>query len=530
IPVSVALSLALMKAFNIGINIMSLGGLAIGTSIIVDNTIVVLENIFRWLSTPALRGRKSHSEVVIEATVEVIKPVIVSTLANIAIFIPMVWVAGFAGRLFTPVSFTVTFALMASLVVAVMVVPVLVDVFLAGRVAHQKEKEHTLFPAYEKPLKYALKKPLPVVIAGFALVVAAGLVFPRLNSGFLPELDEGAVLLNVQMPPGVSLQESQRFSSKLENWLKGLPGVVTVSRRTGHAAGAQDTDNLNHSDIMVKLLPKSKRPMPLDDFLNLLQSKTDPLAGAQITYLMPLADKINDALGGVPADLGVDLFGQDTAKLHEYASKLLAQMQKVPGLTNLKPPTDIPVPSLEIKVDRKKAGDLGITEQTLNDTLSAYANTGLVATSIHELLKEINVTLFFGAPGHNLDWENLKSLPLKTVTGATVPLEEVASLQYGEIPSEIYHYHMTRKLTVSADIQCRNAKDAAADVAKIVEGLHLAPGYSWGFSGKFETGQEALLNMLMVLALAVFMVAFILWLEFKSLIQVLLILLTVPLA
>lgn len=530
IPVSVVVTLALMRAFNIGINIMSLGGLAIGTSIIVDNTIVVLENIFRWLSTPALRGRKSHSEVVVAATIEVLQPVIMSTLANIAIFVPMVFVAGFAGRLFTPVSYTVTFALLASLVVAVTVVPVLVDIFLAGRIQHKKEKEQTLFPVYERPLRYALGKPLRVVAAGIFLVAAAVLVFPRLNSGFLPELDEGAVLLNVLMPPGVSLQESQRFSSKLENWLKTVPGVVTVARRTGHAAGAQDTDNLNHSDIMIKLLPKNQRPLSLDDLLDQLQSKTDPLAGAQVSYLMPLADKINDALGGVPADLGVDLFGQDTAKLHEYASQLLAEMAKVRGITNLKPPTDIPVPSLEIKVDRKKAGDLGITEQTLNDTLSAYSNTGFVVTSIHELLKEINVTLYFGTPGHNLDWERLKSLPLRTVTGSTVPLEQVATLQYSEIPSEIYHDHMTRKLTVTADIQGRNAKDVASDVSKIMEGLHMAPGYSWGFSGKFETGQKALINMLMVLALAVCLVAFILWLEFKSLTQVFLILLTVPLA
>lgn len=530
IPVSVATALGMMRLFDIGINIMSLGGLAIGTSIIVDNTIVVLENIFRWLSTPALRGRKNHSEIVVAATAEVLKPVVVSTLANIAIFVPMVFVAGFAGRLFTPVSFTVTFALLASLLVAVTVVPVLVDRWLAGRIQHQKEKEEVLFPAYEKPLRYALKRPLPVVAAGILLVAAAIVVFPRLNSGFLPELDEGAVLLNVLMPPGVSLQESQRFGLKIENWLKGLPEVTTVTRRTGHAAGAQDTDNLNHSDIMIKLLPKDKRPMPLDDFLDLLQSRTDPLAGAQVSYLMPLADKINDALGGVPADLGVDLYGQDTGKLHLYAAQLLSQMQKVPGIANLKPPTDIPVPSLEITVDRKKAGDLGITEQTLNDTLSAYSTTGLVMTGIHELLKEINVTVYFGAPGHNLDWEKLKSLPLRTITGSTVPLEQVAKLQYGEIPSEIYHDHMTRKLTVTADIQGRNAKDAAADVAKIIGGLHLAPGYSWDFSGKFETGRKALNNMLMVLALAVFMVAFILWLEFKSLVQVLLVLLTVPLA
>ncbi len=529
IPVSVVTALALMSLFHIGINIMSLGGLAIGTSIIVDNTIVVLENIFRWLSTPALRGEKSHSQVIIEATQEVIQPVLVSTLANIAIFIPMGFVAGFAGRLFTPVSFTVTFALLASLVVAVTVVPVLVNSWLAGRVEHQGE-EVTFLPWYDKPLKWSIGKPKTVLLGALTLVAAAVLVFPRLNTGFLPELDEGAVLLNVLMPPGVSLAESQRFSFKLEKWIMGMPGVVTVARRTGHAAGAQDTDNLNHSDIMVKLAPKNKRPISLDGFIDLLQSKTDALAGAQVSYLMPLADKINDALGGVPADLGVDFYGQDTAKLHEYASALLTQMQKVPGIANLKPPTDIPVPSLEITVDRKKAGDLGITEQTLNDTLAAYSTTGLVVTGIHELLKEINVTLYFGTPGHELSLEQLQSLPLKTVTGSTVPLEQVAMIRYGQIPSEIYHDHMTRKLTVTADIQGRNAADVAADVTKVIDGLHLAPGYSWGFSGKYESGQKALDNMLMVLALAVLMVAFILWLEFKSWIQVFLILLTVPLA
>ena len=529
IPVSVAITLVSMRLFNIGINVMSLGGLAIGTSIIVDNTIVVLENIFRWLATPVLRGRKSTGEVVIEATQEVIRPVVVSTLTNIAIFAPMVLVEGFAGRLFEPVSITVTLALLASLLVAVTLVPLLVDRFLTGKLKSH-EKESGLFSWYEKPLKYALQKPKTFLLAAVGLVVATVLIYPRLSQDFLPDLDEGAVLLNVTMPPGTSLTESRRLGLKLENWLQEVPGVVAVTRRTGHAAGSEDTDNLNHSDIMMKLLPKNQRPMNLNNFLDHLQSQTDNLVGAHVDYLMPLKDKIGDALGGVPADLGINFYGGDTVKLHDYASQLLEKMNAIKGLVNIKPPTDLPVPSLEIAVDRKKAGDLGISEQSLNDTLQAYSNTGLTITSIRELQKETEVNLYFGVPAHNLNLEDIKSLPLKTITGYTVPLEQVATLNYGQVPSEIAHDHMTRKLTVTADVQGRNAQDAAKDIQKAIQDIHLAPGYTWDFSGKYATGQNAIQNMLGVLALAIFVVAFILWVEFKSLVEVSLILLTVPLA
>ena len=529
IPVSVAITLVFMKIFNIGINVMSLGGLAIGTSIIVDNTIVVLENIFRWLATPALRGRRSGGEVVIEATKEVIRPVVVSTLTNIAIFAPMVLVEGFAGRLFEPVSVTVTLALLASLLVAVTLVPLLVDRWLAGKLKGHG-KDSGVLSWYEKPLHFAFRRPTLHLLAAVALVAVSIPVYKNLGQDFLPDLDEGAVLISVLMPPGTSLQESRRFGLKLENWLQAVPGVTAVSRRTGHAAGAEDTDNVNHSDIMVKLLPKNRRPMDLDAFLEALQAYTDKLAGAHVDYLMPLKDKIGDALGGVPADLGIDFYGEDTGKLHGYAARLLEKMQSIKGLVNIKPPADLPVPSLEIAVDRKKAGDLGISEQSLNDTLQAYSNTGLTVTSIRELQKEIDVNLYFGIPAHNLDLEDIQSLPLKTVMGTTVPLEQVAALNYGQIPSEIAHDHMTRKITVATDIQGRNPQDVAREVQKTIQDLHLAPGYTWDFSGKYATGQSAIQNMVGVLALAIFVVAFILWVEFKSLVEVFLILLTVPLA
>ncbi len=529
IPVSVALTLSCMRVFNIGINVMSLGGLAIGTSIIVDNTIVVLENIFRWLATPHLRGKKSVGEVVFEATREVIRPVVVSTLTNIAIFAPMVLVEGFAGRLFEPVSVTVTLALLASLLVAVTVVPLLVDRWLGGKLKGHGKGQGFL-AGYERPLRFALHHPKAILLAAVGLVAAAILVYPRLSQDFLPDLDEGAVLVSVTMPPGTSLVESKRLSSKVENWLLSVPGVVTVARRTGHAAGAEDTDNLNHSDVIMKLLPKNKRPMDLDDFLDRLQELTGKLAGAHFDYLMPLKDKIGDALGGVPADLGIDFYGEDTAKLHDYTSQLLEKMKSIKGLANIKPPSDLPVPSLEIKMDRKKAGDLGISESSLNDVLQAYSNTGLTVTSIRQLQKEIDVNLYFGVPGHDLDWEEASGLPLRNVTGSTVPLEEVAGLEYGQVPSEINHDHMARKLTVSTDIQGRNAQDVAGEIQKAILDLNLAPGYSWGFSGKYATGQSAIRNMLGVLALAVFIVAFILWVEFKSPVEVALILLTVPLA
>ncbi len=529
IPLSVLAAVVGMRAAGIGVNIMSLGGLAIGTSIIVDNTIIVLENIFRWLATPELRGRASHPQVIARATAEVAIPVVASTFANIGIFAPMVLVAGLPGRLFAPVSGTVTFALLASLVVALTAIPALADRFLSGREVAE-EKEGALHGLYARALAPAFRRPKTVVLLGFVpALLLAGLAFRRLDLSFLPDLDEGALLLNSTMPPGTSLPEAERVNRKIELWAKGLPGVVTVVRRTGHAPGAEDTDNVNHSDIMLKLVSKGERPIALSRMIALMSEKTAALPGVLVDYLMPLADKINDALGGVPADIGVNLYGPDLGVLHRFAAKLLPELSAIRGLVDLRPPTDAPVPSLQITVDKKEAGRLGISQRAIDDALRAFSS-GLTVTAVREVQKQVDVVVHLAPAGRDLDLEALRSLPLQTAGGSTVPLEQVAAVGYGDIPSEIQHDHMTRRITITANVRGRNTKNAAADIRRAADALGLPAGYSWDFSGKYAAQSAAMGNMADVLLLAVMVVAFILWIEFRSAAQVLLVLLTIPLA
>ena len=528
IPLSVLAALVAMRAFGIGINIMSLGGLAIGTGIIVDDAIIVLENIFRWLATPSLRGDLPNSHIVAKAAAEVAPPVIASTFTNIGIFLPMLLVEGLPGRLFAPVSATVTFALLASLLASLTIIPVMADRWLRGQELPE-EKEGFLHEWYDRALKPAFRRPKLALALGLAPMLLAVLVFGRLDLAFLPDLDEGAILIQTDAPAGTSLTEARRINRKLETWAEQIPGVIAVVRRTGHAPGAEDTDNVNHSDIMVKLKPKSQRPLDLQDLIDKLSEKTADLPNVTVNYLMPLADKINDALGGVPADIGVDLYGPDLDKLHGYAAGLMPALEHVRGLADLRPPMDMPVSSLEITIDKAAAGRLGISERQIYDALQAYSS-GLTVTGVRQVQKVIGVVLHFTPAGQNLDLEGLRGLPLRTAGGNTVPLEQIAALGYGNIPSQIMHDHMTRKITLTANVRGRNAKDAAADVAKALEALRLPAGYSWDFSGKFAAQQSALSNMAEVLVLAVAVVAFILWIEFGSFAEVGLVLLTVPLA
>jgi CzcA family heavy metal efflux pump len=530
IPFSVITALILIRLFGVGLNIMSLGGLAIGTGIIVDDAIVVLENIFRWFSTPSLRRTMKSQEIILHATSEVVRPVVVSTFTNIGIFFPMIFVEGFAGRLFEPVSLTVTFALLASLVIALTVIPVLSNLWLSkSHPPHVEPSEGTLFGFYRRTLALTLAYPKTLLLLTLLPLAGALVSFRHLAVEFLPALDEGAILLQTVMPPGTSLPEAKTMGLKLENWLKNIPGVVTVTRRTGHATGAEDTDNVNRSDIMLKLAPKDDRPASLSQFIAALKANTSPLPNVQINYLMPLADKINDALGGVPADIGITLFGPDLQKLHEISEQLLNPLKSVAGLIDLRPPSDIPVPSLEITINKKEAGKLGITERSIFDALEAYS-TGLTATSVRQVQKEIKVMIHLTNPGEHLDLETLESLPLKTISGSIVPLEQVAQIGYSDIPSEINHEHLTRKLTITANTEGRSTQVIAAELREIMNKIKMPMGYSWGFAGKYKSEQSALRNMEMVFLLAIFVVAIILWIEFQSWAEVGLILLTIPLA
>ncbi|MDE2039614.1 MAG: efflux RND transporter permease subunit [Elusimicrobia bacterium] len=528
IPLSVLTALVAMRLFGVGVNIMSLGGLAIGTAIIVDNTIIVLENVFRWLATPALCRGRGKLEVVAAACAEVATPVFSSTLANIAIFLPMVMVAGLPGRLFAPVSATVSFALLASLVVALTAIPIMADKWLGGHDLPE-EKEGLLHRLYDAALKPAFQHPKLTVFLGLLPVAFAVLAFARLDTSFLPALDEGALLIQTDMPMGTSLAEAEKLNAKIERWAEKLPGVVNVVRSTGHAPGAEDTDNVNHSDIMLKLMPKNQRPLGVEDLVAKLSAQTDAMPNVLVNYLMPLADKINDALGGVPADIGVDLYGQRLGVLHQYAARLMPKLQRIQGLVDLRPPTDMPVPSLQVTIDKEEAGRLGISGQAIHEALQAFSS-GLAVTGVRQLQKIIEVVIHYTPAGQNLDLEALKSLPLKTAGASTVPLEQVAAVGYGAVPSQIQHDHMTRKIVLSANVRGRNANSVAADVAAAADSLRLPTGYSWSFSGRYASQQSAMSNMAQVLFLAVTIVGVILWLEFGSFGQVGLVLLTIPLA
>jgi cobalt-zinc-cadmium resistance protein CzcA len=286
---------------------------------------------------------------------------------------------------------------------------------------------------------------------------------------------------------------------------------------------------VNHSDTYLKLAPKEKRPISLSELIDQMTLKVSELGSVNINYLMPLADKINDALGGIPVDLGVDLFGPDLKVLHDFSEVLRERFRKVPGVSSLRAPTDMPVPSLEIQVDKVEAGRLGISESTIHDALQAYS-VGVTATSVRQLQKQVPVIVHLNIPSQDLQLDSLRALPLRTSSGNTVPLNNLVQLSYGDIPNEIYHEQLTRKLTIGANVKGRNSSEIAQDFEGIINRSNLPAGYTWAFSGKYRTEQKALSNMMMVLSLAISVVAFILWISFRSLIQTGLILLTLPLA
>jgi CzcA family heavy metal efflux pump len=537
IPISLLSAVLLMSLFSIGLNIMSLGGLAIGTGIIVDDTIVVLENIFRWFSNHASTGEKKL-QLLILATQEVVRPVLVSTATNIGIFLPMILIEGFAGQLFSPVSFTVTFALLASLIVSVTLIPVIAyhwielpkPLSISKNTLKSGESKDSRFPSlYRKILQGAIAHRKLVLMTTALPILMMGFSFKKLPIDFLPSLDEGAILLQTVMPTSTSLQEAKRLGGHLENWLRDISDVQNVTRRTGHAPGAEDTDNINHSDIMVKLKPKGQRVFSIDQLIDHLKEKTAPLSEVQVNYLMPLADKINDALGGVPADIGIDFYGQDLDALHRYSAELVQKLKQIPGITEIRPPTDSPVPSLEVKINKEEAGRLGISQRIIFDALMSYS-VGLPVTQIRELQKQIGVVIHYSPRGESFDLESIESLPFRTTSLNNVPFEQFAKLSFGEIPSEIYHENSNRKLTVSTNAAGKNLTDVSNDIKKILDEIQFDRGSGWSFSGKFRTQQAALSNMAMVLSLAILVVSLILWLEFQSVPQVLLILMTIPLA
>lgn len=523
IPATVLVTFLLMRVAGMTLNLMTLGALAIGVGLVIDDAIVVVENIFRHLAQGVERGAAVEL-----ASQEIAAPMISSTLTAVVVFLPLVLVTGVAGAFFTALAVTLVIALMVSLLLALFVSPSLCAAFLKvrpGAAEHGRLFEKVL-RGYDKLLRAALRYRRVVLPVGIALVLASTVFFgSRLGTGFMPTLDEGAFVLDYKTLPGTSLTESDRVLMQIEAILKRTPEVKSFSRRTGQELGLAITES-NTGDFSVML--KSGKRRSIDAVIEEIRGKIgEQVPGVEVEFVAVLQDLIGD-LAGAPAPVEVKLFGENQAVLEGAAQALAAKIEKVPGIVDVKSGVVESGPELTARIDPARAGRLGLS----TDNIAAQVNTaffGSVPTQVLEGDRQVSVRVRYPS-GYRDSEARLGSVSVRTPGGAYLPLSAVATLENIPGTSEISREDQRRLLSVTAHLEGRDLGSVVRDVQKILRNGTLPPGVTYVIGGQSKSQSESFTNLSLVLALAVLLVFGVMIFQFGTFKAPLVILAIMPLS
>jgi len=519
IPVAVLAAIVFLKFFNMSFNLMTLGGMAACIGVVIDDAIVMVENIMVHLS-----AGQSPLEASRSAIIELTPALTGSTLTPIVVFAPLVFLGGITGVFFRALAMTMVTALLASLFLAIFFTPVLAAVFfrrpaeIAGGDLEQAEQAgegrilRRLTSLYESALHGCLHHPRAVLGAAVLIAAAMAGIYFRLGSGFLPEMDEGAFVLDYIMPPGTSLQETDRVLRHIEQFLRETPEIESYSRRTG-ARLALAIAEPNTGDFLVKL--KKERRRSLEEVTAELRRKIAASEPAiQVEFPHILEDLIGD-LAWSPQPIEIKVRHDDDATYKRVAARIAEWLPKVPGVVDIVNRTIVIGPSLNFRVDPEKARLAGFSVQDVADLQAAMLDGEPASELIHgERLVGIRVRY---PPEYRSSSAMLKSLLLTSPTGQTLPMSSIADVQVEEQTTEIRRENLRNMSAVTARLENRDLGSALREIRqRLPREVPLPPGTHIEYGGLYEMQRESFLGLTQVLLLSILLIFIILVFEFRS--------------
>lgn len=532
IPLSMLFAAILMRVFGVSGNLMSLGALDFG--LIVDGAVVMVENTIRRRAEAQEHGSKEPPErTILDACIEVGRPVVFAVAIIAIVYLPILSLTGIEGKMFKPMALTVVFALIGSLILSLTYVPTMMTFLLRGHVSEKESFIIRYAKRYYRPsLAFVGTYRAQALAVATALVVLSGLLFTRLGSEFIPRLDEGSLALQVQRLPSVSLTESVRNTSKVEEVLKSFPEVTKVISKTGRAEVATDPMSIDFSDLYVEMKPPSEWTTA-DTKAELVERMSERLErevpGASISFSQPIELRVSELISGVRSDVAIKLFGDDLDTLKETADKIVAAVGKVPGAEDVKAEATSGLPQLQIKVDRAAVARYGLNVADVNDLVESVV-AGKDAGQVFEGEQRFNMVVRFGEDASR-DVDSVKNLLVPTPAGARIPLSQLANVALVEGAAQITREDTRRRIGVEMNVRGRDigsfVEEAQGVIAKDVQ---IPPGYYLTWGGTFENLQRASERLLIVVPLALFLIFVLLFSTFNSVKQALLIYTGIPFA
>ena len=533
IPLTMAITVFVMSLVGQTFNLMTLGAMAISIGLVIDDAVVITENIVRHMHmvpdrTVAIRG----------AVQEIILPVTTSTLTTVVVFLPLGLLTGVEGQFFHALSITLTISVLVSLVLALSIIPLLSEQFLTAADAQPEPGRGILTRLgrwidrtsnrYERSLGAILHHARPMTMVALVLVGAGVLAYKFVETGFLPEMDEGAFVLDYTTPGGTALAETDRQLHIVEKILASTPEVTGTSRRTGAELGLFATEQ-NTGDIVARLKPQGQRDRSIFDVIDEVRTKIErSVPRMRIEFVQILSDIIND-LAGNASPVEIRLFGQDLAQLEGYGTKLGEKLEPVEGLEDLFNGVSEPSAELSMEIAGAEANRVGLTP----DQVSAEVSGALLGVTAGEVrLDDRSVSVRVRAPDSvRFSPRLLGSLPIYSpTTQSPVPLASLATFTPGEARGELRRENQQQLIVMTADLSDRSLGAVMGDVRKVLADNPPPAGVRVELGGQYASQRQAFRALLLVLGLAAASVIGVMVLQFQSFVEPLVILLAAPLS
>lgn len=535
IPISVITTFILMYFSGMTLNMMSLGGLALGVGMVVDNSIVILENIFRHREEGL-----SKTEAAIFGAQEVAMAVTASTLTTVAVFVPIAWVEGIASQIFRQLALTISFSLFASLLVALTLVPMLSSKMMTVAVpeGNSATKRHRVYQkmftvtgswfskidnSYRKLLNWSLLHRRRVVLVVILLVVLSVGLMPLIGAEFIPAMDQGSISVSVSLPYGTKLAETDQVLSRLEDICVAIPEVQVISASAGGSSMGFGSSSSDSGSLNLTLKPLEERTRSTDEVADEIRQKAKDIAGAEISV------SVGDATGMMGmsgAPLNVVVKGDSLERLDEIASQVKDIISSIEGTREVKSSFDEGRPEVEVVVNRQKTAYYGLNAAQIASTVRG-AVQGQVVTTYRTDADEIDVRLQL--PEENLkNLQSLASLTMISPMGYQVPLSEVADFAIVEGPNTIERINQVRTVNVTAQIIGRDLNSIVNELNEKLAELSLPSGYEYEMGGSAEMMAESFADLGMALILAIILVYMVMASQFESLFHPFVIMFSMP--
>ncbi len=529
IPLSFVITALVFHFFGIGVNTMTLGGLAVAIGELVDDAIVDVENVFRRLKENRLKAEPENTlKVIYNASSEVRNSIVYATIIVVLVFIPLFSLSGIEGKIFAPLGISYIISILASLVVSLTVTPVLCSYLLPKAKLIEKESflVRWLKKQNVKVLNKVLYYPRTVITISAVLVVTSIVSIIFMGSEFLPPFNEGALTINIVSTPGTSLTESNRIGTIAEKLILKVPEVISTGRRTGRAELDEHAEGVHSTEIEVEL-KKSDRSKEI--VLDEIRDKLAVIPGVNVSVGQPISHRLDHLLSGVQAQIAVKLFGDDLSQLRSYAAQIQESMKKVNGIVDLQVEKQVLIPQVRIKIKRLEAGKYGLNSGDITKILETAYN-GEVVSEILDDQKSYDLVVRFDDRFKN-DIDQIKNSLIDTPTGAKVPLSAVADVLVDKGPNIINRENVKRRIVIQANVSGRDLGSVVEEVQqKIGADVKLPAGYFVTYGGQFEA-QRSASRLILILSLFSFAAIFlVLYMHFKSAMIVTQILLNIPLA